>query len=174
MREDGVYTSEYCQDIAFLLRNPGSTKLISRDQMVAAMPGDARSSAATSVVRGRKQRLDNVTSLEIHDTFSHAQADILKHLHRCKSDIPAAWSKICDPECDACLRAKATRLHSNRTHTCTKPGEIVSMDLWSTRTPCIVGGESMLFGALDNYSNNGDLSKLSYKTQVPDAISYLR
>ena len=114
-----------------------------------------------------------MTSHEIHNTFCHSETDNLKHLHRCCADIPASWSKLASISCDACLRAKATRQHSSAVHVVTEPGEIVSMDLWSTRTPCIIGGETTMFGGIDNFSSCADLVKIKSKTDVPAAVRAL-
>ena len=156
----GAYPDSFCKDVAFLLRNPGSKHLCSIDDEPtcvacddqpanAGLPADSRETVSDPVGRGHKVVQSTVTSHEIHNTFCHGETDKLKHLHRCCADIPASWSKLASISCDACLRAKATRQHSSAVHAVTAPGEIVSMDLWSTRTPCIIGGETTIFGGID-------------------------
>jgi len=121
LRSDGEFTDSFCEDLASVLRGPDSVPLLidhlpSRQnaarEVLAGLPGDRRSDASTSVVRGRRQRVSNVTSAELHLTFGHAPADILRHLPRSSADAPAFWKDILSEPCDACLRAKATRLPS--------------------------------------------------------------
>lgn len=154
---DGEYPPSFCTDLARFLRNPASPCHLSPSSatsdhgaVLAGLPGDGHTVAHDGIIRGRRQRQSHFTSAEIHRTFGHAAASVLRHLPDTAADAPNVWRQMVDDPCDACLRAKATRLHSSRTHTCTVHGEILALDLWSCRVPCIVGNEHYILGARCN------------------------
>ena len=88
--------------------------------------------------------------------------------------IPIDWSNVLNSSseaCPACLRANTPRQGSSgRLPEVTRPGEIISFDLWSVRTPSIYGGHRYLFGACCNHSDFGFLIQLKYKSESPDAL----
>ena len=99
-------------------------------------------------------------------------SEILRNLTRCSADAPEDLAQMLDiPACDACLSGKTGRFGSEQhVPECTQPGEIICLDLWSTRVGCVYNGEKVMFGWLDVFSGYGDFIKIPSKTSVPKCI----
>ena len=80
----GAYPDSFCKDVAYLLLNPGSTRLCSIDDEPtcvtcddqpahAGLPADSRTPTSDPVGRGHKVVQSTVTSHEIHNTFCHGE-----------------------------------------------------------------------------------------------------
>ena len=73
--------------------------------------------------------------------------------------------------CDACLRAKATRLHSQREMPKTyKPGDNVSFDIFTSEVPHRAGGQKYVIGFTDSFSSRKKLYLLHNKSDAPEAL----
>ena len=175
--ETGVHPGGLSEAIARAFAHPNRPCMLSHDVMSAPTTGlsaDRTGVPTDAITRGKKGKQSNVTSRLVHDRF-HRPASVLRSLHYTCNDIPVSWTKLLDVEqsCDACLRAKAVHQHhgDGALPVTTKCGEIVAFDLWTTQSPCILGGERTLFGVIDLHSDFSDVTKLKYKTAVPDAIA---
>jgi len=91
---------------------------------------------------------------------------------RC-DDVPSDWSNLLDlnETCPDCLAGKHTHFgsHSGLPEV-TKPGEIVAYDLLILRTPDLYTGGTIIFGAIDLYSDWDVIIKIKFKTDVPECL----
>ena len=99
---------------------------------------------------GYKRALD-VSGPVLHDRFNHTATARLQNIAKTSADAPLSWGhRIASNEskaCDACLRAKATRLHSQREMPKTyKPGDNVSFDIFTSEVPHRAGGQKYVIG----------------------------
>lgn len=73
--------------------------------------------------------------------------------------------------CDACLRSKATRLHSTasapKVH---RPGDLVSFDIFSSNTPHRAGGQKYVMGFTDHFSSRQKIYLIANKSDAPDTV----
>ena len=132
---------------------------------------DGSSKSDFHVMRGSQGSAANTSSRRYHMRY-HVGSDILRNLTRCSADAPEDLERMLDiPACDACLSGKTGRFGSEQhVPECTKPGEIICLDLWSTRVGCVYNGEKIMFGWLDVFSGYGDFIKIPSKTSVPKCI----
>ena len=132
---------------------------------------DGSSSSDYHVMRGSQGSAANTSSRRLHGRY-HVGSDILRNLARCSGDADPDIAKMLDiPGCDACLSGKTGRFGSEQhVPECTEPGEIICLDLWSTRVGCVYNGEKIMFGWLDVYSGYGEFIKIASKTSVPNCI----
>ena len=132
---------------------------------------DGSSKSDFHVMRGSQGSAANTSSRRYHMRY-HVGSEILRNLTRCSADAPEDLAQMLDiPACDACLSGKTGRFGSEQhVPECTHPGEIICLDLWSTRVGCVYNGEKIMFGWLDVYSGYGDFIKIPSKTSVPKCI----
>ena len=132
---------------------------------------DGSSKSYFHVMRGSQGSAANTSSRRYHMRY-HVGSGILRNLTRCSADAPEDLEQMLDiPACDACLSGKTGRFGSEQhVPECTKPGEIICSDLWSTRVGCVYNGEKIMFGWLDVFSGYGDFIKIPSKTSVPKCI----
>ena len=102
----------------------------------------ARPSRISTSCAGPQGSAANTSSRRYHMRY-HVGSDILRNLTRCSADAPEDLERMLDiPACDACLSGKTGRFGSEQhVPECTKPGEIICLDLWSTRVGCVYNGE---------------------------------
>ena len=93
----------------------------------------------------------------LHARFCHRSHATLKHLPEVVHNAPAAWGRTLKPtprtHCDECLRAKAPELHScSHIPSVTRPGQLVSFDVWTATVQHVHGGQTEVIGFHDHYS----------------------
>ena len=123
---------------------------------------------------GYKRALD-VSGPVLHDRFNHTATARLQNIAKTSADAPLSWGhRIASNEskaCDACLRAKATRLHSQREMPKTyKPGDNVSFDIFTSEVPHRAGGQKYVIGFTDSFSSRKKLYLLHNKSDAPEAL----
>ena len=133
---------------------------------------DGSSHSDFHVMRGSQGSAANTSSRRMHGRY-HVDSTILRNLARCSKDADPEISKMLEiAGCDACLSGKTGRFGSEQhVPECTEPGEIICLDLWSTRVGCVYNGEKIMFGWLDVFSGYGEFIKISSKTSVPTCIT---
>jgi hypothetical protein len=136
--------------------------------------GDRRgSSAGARVARGHAVNMRQLSSRQVHETFVHKPVEVLREMPAVCDDVPSDWSNLLDlnEACPDCLAGKHTHFgsHSGLPEV-TKPGEIVAYDLLILRTPDLYTGGTIIFGAIDLYSDWDIIIKIKFKTDVPECL----
>ena len=129
--------------------------------------------AGAKVARGHSVNLRQLNSRQVHEMFVHKPADVLRLLPKVCADVPAEWSQLrdLDDACPDCLAGKHTHFGSHSgLPDVTAPGEIIAFDLLILRTPDLFTGGTIIFGAIDLYSDWDVLIKIKYKTEVPECM----
>ena len=129
--------------------------------------------AGAKAARGHSLNQRKLNSRQVHEMFAHKPADVLRLLPSVCSDVPAEWSQLRDlnESCPDCLAGKHTHFgsHSGLPEV-SAPGEIVAFDLLILRTPDLFTGGTIIFGAIDLYSDWDVIIKIRYKTDVPECM----
>ena len=97
--------------------------------------------------------------------------EVLRGLPNVCDDVPTEWGELrdLDETCPDCLAGKHTHFGSNsHLPECTAPGEIIAFDLLILRTPNLFTGGTIVFGAIDLYSDWDFVIKIKHKTDVPE------
>lgn len=99
----------------------------------------------------------------------------LRTISRASADAPPAWDEklkgLADTSCDACLRAKAKRLHSQRGVTqAYRPGDLVSFDVFASNVPHRAGGQKYVMGFIDAFSSRRKLFLMANKSDAPRVL----
>ena len=92
------------------------------------------------------------------------------------TNAPAEWRELKDLDdvCPDCIAGKQRHFGSHGSlPECTAPGQCFAMDLLILRTPDLFTNGTIMFGAIDLYSDWDLLIKIKYKTEVPECIKTL-
>ena len=111
----------------------------------------------------------------IHERWNHAPHDTLRHLPNVLADAPQSWIKRfpANPKCgcDACLRGSADSVPSfAHTPEATRPGHLVSYDIWYSPIGHVHGGQHYVIGFHDHFARLDMFYLLSHKSQALSAI----
>ena len=103
--KDGIYvtSSSNCENYSAGV-NLGIANVVQRFMVSSA-------AAVMGVIQGKVLPKHAVTHEFLHDTFTHSEARVLKHLCDALSDAPEWWKHVIeDKPCPICLRANSSRL----------------------------------------------------------------
>ena len=136
--------------------------------------GDRRgNSSGARVARGHAVNMRQLSSRQVHETFVHKPVEVLREMPTVCDDVPSDWANLLDlnETCPDCLAGKHTHFgsHSGLPEV-TKPGEIVAYDLLILRTPDLYTSGTIIFGAIDLYSDWDVIIKIKFKTDVPECL----
>ena len=117
---------------------------------------------ASEISYGGYKRATRVAGQVLHDRFNHYAASRLQYIANTSADAPLEWGRritsIASHSCDACLRAKATKLHSQREMPkAYKPGDLTSFDIFTSNVPHRAEGQQYVIGFIDRYSSRKKL-----------------
>ena len=138
--------------------------------IVGDRPGDGE---GAKVARGHSVNMRHLSSRQVHETFVHKPVEVLREMPKVCDDVPADWAKLLDlnEACPDCLGGKHTHFSSHSgLPEVTKPGEIIAYDLLILRTPDVYTGCTIIFGAIDLYSDWDVIIKIKFKTDVPECL----
>ena len=115
-----------------------------------------------------------VTYETLHNRFNGRAHQSLRHLVTAVRDVPRSWTRALaksPPDfCEACLRARADKLHSSaHVPKFDRPGS-VSYDIYEAGVPHIHGGHRYIIGFHDNYSGVNMVYNLLSKSHAPLAM----
>lgn len=132
-----------------------------------------RDGEGAKVARGHTVNMKHLSSRQVHETFVHKPVEVLREMPKVCDDVPADWAKLLDlnEACPDCLGGKHTHFgsHSGLPEV-SKPGEIIAYDLLILRTPDLYTGGTIIFGAIDLYSDWDVIIKIKFKTDVPECL----
>ena len=123
--------------------------------------------------RGHSVNLRQLNSRQVHESFLHKPVEVLRELPKVCHDVPKEWEQLLDlnEACPDCLGGKHTHFgsHSGLPEV-SRPGEIVAFDLLILRTPDLYTNGTIIFGAIDLYSDWDLITKIKFKTDVPECL----
>jgi hypothetical protein len=123
--------------------------------------------------RGHSVNLRQLNSRQVHESFLHKPVEVLRELPKVCHDVPKEWEQLLDlnEACPDCLGGKHTHFgsHSGLPEV-SRPGEIVAFDLLILRTPDLYTNGTIIFGAIDLFSDWDLIIKIKFKTDVPECL----
>lgn len=164
--EDGVWVTKALSTETF---SAGTNRLLARC-ILAAVHGEA--AYVVGVIQGRYLAKHAVSHDFIHQSFNHAEARVLRHLHHTLSDVPEWWAEqIREQPCDACLRANAPRLPGRGQ--LPQDDGLYYMDTWHVTTPEIFTGRKLSLGVVHSTTMVRKTVRMLRKSDAPAALEII-